>query len=208
MNGQIDALVGELDQDGLSDSYLAPSGVLRNLLDLTDPADIKEAEAQAVWSGRRRAIQFLEEQERFTFEAWNTIHRILFMDLYDWAGEPRSINMGRESRIVFNTAAEIPAEAQAVLERIERSAIFADEMGAFYAEMNFQHPFREGNGRTLKLLFSAIALRRGIFIDWTRLDLSAYVAALVHWHRTLKPEPIQAVLIACSRPAVTGDRLA
>lgn len=64
---------------------------------------------------------------------------------------------------MFNTAAEIPAEAQAVLERVEQSPDFAAEMGRFYGEMNFQHPFREGNGRTLKLLFAAIAWRRGIF---------------------------------------------
>ncbi|UEM04821.1 Fic family protein [Skermanella rosea] len=172
---------------------------------MTDPGDIKDAEAAAVQYRSREAKNYLKAQTRFTFDVWKQVHRILFQDLYDWAGEPRSINMGREGKIVFNTAAEIPGEAAAVLDRVERSADFAADMGAFYAEMNFQHPFREGNGRTLKLLFSAIAIRRGILLDWGRLNLEEYTGALAHWQRTLDASRIQAVLTASARPAAPED---
>ncbi|UEM22154.1 Fic family protein [Skermanella mucosa] len=165
MAGVEDSLCEELVPEGGLDPYVQQSGALRNRFGLTDPGDIKDAEAAALQYRSPEAMNFLKAQTRFTFDVWKQVHRILFQDLYDWAGEPRSINMGREGKIVFNTAAEIPGESAAVLDRVERSADFATDMGAFYAEMNFQHPFREGNGRTLKLLFSAIAFRRGLLLD-------------------------------------------
>jgi cell filamentation protein len=201
-----DAFVEKLVQGG-ADPYVEPSGVLRNLLGLTDVADIKAAEADAVSYRSVEAMMYLKAQNRFTFEAWKTLHHTLFQDLYDWAGQPRTINMGREGKIVFNTAAEIPAEAAAVLEQIEQSGNFAAEMGKFYGEMNFQHPFRDGNGRTLKMLFTAIAFRHGVFIDWGRLDPDRYTEALNHWQRTQEPCKIEAVLTACSRPATIDDTL-
>jgi cell filamentation protein len=201
-----DALVEELVQGGV-DPYVEPSGVLRNLLGLTDAMDIKAAEADAVSYRSVEAVVYLKAQDRCTFETWKTLHYILFQDLYDWAGQPRTINMGREGKIVFNTAAEIPAEAVAVLDQIEQSGNFAAEMGQFYAEMNFQHPFREGNGRTLKLLFTAIAFRHGVFINWGRLDPDRYTEALNHWQRTQEPSKIEAVLTACSRPVTIDDIL-
>ncbi|WP_158044143.1 Fic/DOC family protein [Skermanella pratensis] len=204
MSVQVDARVQELTLGG-HDPYVTSSGVLKNRFGLTDPADIKAAEADFVANGSAEAMNYLKAQTRFTFDVWKQAHRILFQDLYDWAGEPRSINMGREGKIVFNTAAEIPGEAAAVLDRVERSADFAADMGAFYAEMNFQHPFREGNGRTLKLLFSAIAFRRGLLLDWGRLNLEEYTGALAHWQRTLDAARIQAVLTACARPATPED---
>lgn len=70
----------------------------RNLLGLTDPADVKVAEAQAVLIRRIDAIRYLNTPKRFTFETWKRLHGILFQDLYDWAGEPRTINMGARAR--------------------------------------------------------------------------------------------------------------
>jgi fido (protein-threonine AMPylation protein) len=68
-------------------------------------------------------------------------------------------------------------------------------------------PFREGNGRTLKLLFTAIAFRHEVFIDWSRLDSDQYTEALNHWQRTQEPSKIEAVLTACSCPVTIGDTL-
>src|SRR4051794_32434793 len=108
MNRRDDALSEELIQGGV-DPYVDPSGVLRNHLGLTDLVDIKVAEAEAVSYRSAEAVMYLKAQSRFTFETWKTLHHILFQDLYDWAGQPRTINMGREGKIVFNTAAEVPA---------------------------------------------------------------------------------------------------
>lgn len=188
------------------DPYIDPaSKILQNLLGITSNEELKRAEAQAVLLHMDEVADYLANEGTLAFDTWQGIHHLLFQDVYSWAGEPRTINMGREGKSVFNTAAEIVPECTALMDRVTNADRFHLAMGAFYAEMNFQHPFREGNGRTLKCLFSAIALRHRVWIYWEKIDTAAYIKALIFWHREMDANEIHAVLDSCSRTSEKDD---
>lgn len=91
----------------------------------------------------------------FDFEHYRAIHRYLFEDLYDWAGEIPSIDMSKKGTNFVRTA-EINDIAQRCFARLKKENFFIglphDEFAYsvvdFYCSTNMLHPFREGNGRT------------------------------------------------------------
>lgn len=131
--------------------------------------------------------------------SWKLTHRILFRNLYEWAGEFRTIAIGRsDEKPCFNACPEtLEAECGAALAAMYIDDDFVANIARHYAELNFQHPFREGNGRTLKIFFGAVAEAKGVVIDWTRLDRGRYEAALRHWNRHGDTGPLDVELRAC-----------
>jgi len=169
--------------DAADDPYCYPgTSVLKNRLDLRDQAELEEFEAQIT---AQRADEPLT-LGALTVDAYRTLHRHLFQDVYDWAGEFRTVRIAkggnwfcypeyveREMHQLFSRLA-----ADNELKNLD-AAMFAAAAAKFLSGLNAIHPFREGNGRTQNILLSIVADRAGHPLQFGRLDPPAMLDAMV-----------------------------
>ena len=110
-----------------------------------------------------------------TFAGLTAIHKYLFEDIYDFAGELRTVNIAKGN---FRFAPLM--YLQAALENIDKmpQSNF-DEIIEKYVEMNIAHPFREGNGRSTRIWLDHILKNEiGKVIDWSKVDKKDYLLAM------------------------------
>lgn len=163
---------GTIDADG--------NGVLRNRPGLTDPAALDALEARLV---RIRATQLWVNQDYIprTYDAAHlqAIHQHLFKDLYDWAGQFRTVPMGKNHQAFDTPGAEqftqrlehVTATVQGTDWQRQDKIGFAETLSEVYANINQAHPFREGNGRTGRIFLEHVAqLSPHYQLDLTRVD--------------------------------------
>ena len=109
------------------------------------------------------------------FSTLQAIHKYLFKDIYDFAGELRTVNVAKGS---FRFASL--TYLQAALENIDKmpQSNF-DEIVEKYVEMNIAHPFREGNGRSTCIWLDHILKSEiGKVVDWSKVDKEDYMLAM------------------------------
>ena len=110
-----------------------------------------------------------------TFASLKAIHKYLFDDIYDFAGELRAVNLAKGN---FRFAPLMYLEAAlANIEKMPQSTF--DEIIEKYVEMNVAHPFREGNGRSMRIWLD-LMLKNGIgqVVDWSKVDKEDYLLAM------------------------------
>ncbi|MHC0507644.1 Fic/DOC family protein [Achromobacter aegrifaciens] len=114
------------------------------------------------------------------------LHRTLFQDLYDRAGELRTIDISKGGTRFCNTS-RIEPEADKIFaalaranwfKELPRSALIA-EAAVAYGDLNMIHPFREGNGRAQRLLFEHLIINAGYEISWWSVEQREWVDANV-----------------------------
>ena len=154
--------------------------VLRNKLDIRDSRTLDAAERLFV------AQRLLEEVPAgdFDLKHLKAIHRHLFQDVYEWAGEVRTVETSKnDSR--FQPRRFIQAGMADIHRRIVAAKYFegtgpeafAKGAGSIMGDVNHVHPFREGNGRTQLQYLKQLAQRAGHDLDLTRLDRGAWMDA-------------------------------
>ena len=135
----------------MSDPYLYPnSPVLINKLGITDADELEHVERNLVSS---RTDEGCPEGD-FDLEHLQAIHRHLFQDIYEWAGELRTLEINKggsqfQFRSYIRTGmADVHSRiVQANYLKNLRPAQFATQAGSIIGDVNYAHPFREGNGR-------------------------------------------------------------
>jgi cell filamentation protein len=138
-----------------SDPYLYPgTNVLKNLRGLTDPKLLERFEARRT---QRRIAELIDTlvPGRFDVGHLEAIHRCIFQDVYEWAGQFRTVNMSKGGHL-FGVAAFLEPAVQETLYKLATenylvdldAAMFADRAAYSLGELNAAHPFRDGNGRT------------------------------------------------------------
>lgn len=150
---------------------------LENKLGLTSSADIAREEERL---SKKKAVELFETGLLDTlpagkFATLQAIHKYLFEDIYDFAGEIRTVNMAKGN---FRFAPLM--YLQAALENIDKmpQSNF-DEIVEKYVEMNIAHPFREGNGRSTRIWLDHILKNEiGKVVDWSKLDKEDYLLAM------------------------------
>ena len=150
---------------------------LENKLGITESSELARMEEKL---SKQRALELfetgaLDRLEAGTFAALASIHRALFSDIYDFAGEKRTVNIAKGN---FRFASVMYLDA--ALENIERmpQSTFA-EIVEKYVEMNVAHPFREGNGRSMRLWLDGMLKKAlGQVVDWSRVDKEDYLQAM------------------------------
>ena len=150
---------------------------LENKLGITESPELARIEEKL---SKQRALELfetgaLDRLEAGTFAALASIHRALFSDIYDFAGEKRTANIAKGN---FRFASVMYLDA--ALENIERmpQSTF-DEIVEKYVEMNVAHPFREGNGRSMRLWLDGMLKKAlGQVVDWSRVDKEDYLQAM------------------------------
>ena len=159
------------------DTYCIPgTAVLKN------KAGIKDQDQLDEYEGDFTAIRLIELTQNPVEGSYDLahlckIHQYLFQDVYEWAGEIRSVDITRgESR--FCNVRHIQSYSNTVFSALaaEKYLVdlepkdFANRLAHYLSEINAIHPFREGNGRVQRLFISQLAEHAGYSLDYSALD--------------------------------------
>jgi cell filamentation protein len=110
---------------------------------------------------------------------FRAIHRQFFQDVYEWAGDVRTVGLSKGEGDAFVPPLSIEIPLAHVASRIQESeklcalpaAELPGEFAYLYDYANFAHPFREGNGRVQREFFTHLAAESGHGLDWDRIDM-------------------------------------
>ena len=177
---------------------------LENKLGITDSAELareeeKRSKRKAVWLFESGMLNTLPVG---TFAALKAIHKCLFEEMYDFAGQIRTVNLAKGS---FRFAPLMYLEAAlANIDKMPQSTF--DEIIEKYVEMNIAHPFREGNGRSMRIWLDQM-LKKGIgqVVDWSRVDKEDYLLAMER--SPIKDVEIKVLLRAALTPDVNSREM-
>lgn len=150
---------------------------LDNKLNITDSTELARMEEKV---SKKKAAQlfengYLDKYEAGTFKMLSAIHRYLFEEIYDFAGEIRTVNISKGN---FRFAPVMYLKA--ALENVEKmpQSTF-DEIVEKYVEMNIAHPFREGNGRNTRIWLDLMLKKElNMVVDWSSVDKEDYLMAM------------------------------
>ena len=151
--------------------------MLENKLGIADSAELARAEEKI---SKKKAIEmfetgFLEKLEPGTYESLTAIHKYLFDEIYDFAGELRKVNLSK-GNFRFAPLMYLEAALQSI-DKMPQSTF--DEIVEKYVEMNVAHPFREGNGRSARIWLDLMLKKEiGYVVDWSRVDKEDYLLAM------------------------------
>ena len=150
---------------------------LENKLGITNSAELAREEER---TSKKKAVELfesgsLDKLAPGRFASLQAIHKALFEDIYDFAGELRTVNLAKGN---FRFAPLMYLEAAlGNIDKMPQSTF--DEIIEKYVEMNIAHPFREGNGRSTRLWLDQM-LKAGIgqVVDWSKVDKEDYLLAM------------------------------
>jgi cell filamentation protein len=166
-----------------ADPYIDPvTGILRNNLRLGTTAELDAAEREITHAA---LISLRESPAQATYDLAHlcAIHRGIFGEIYDWAGQVRTVAIAKGAmfclpQFIEPAAAEISSQLrqEGLLRRLGRDA-FVDRLTYYLGEVNAVHPFREGNGRTQRAFFEQLAADAGYRLGWHHLDAERNIIA-------------------------------
>lgn len=150
---------------------------LENKLGITDSAQLAREEEKISKAKAKELFEsgILDSLHPGTYVTLARIHEFLFDEIYDFAGKMRTINIAKGN---FRFAPLM--YLQVSLENIDKMPQSSyDEIIEKYVEMNIAHPFREGNGRSMRIWLDLI-LKKEIHqvIDWSKVDKEDYLLAM------------------------------
>ena len=151
--------------------------MLDNKLGITDSAELAREEERI---SKMKAAEmfrsgFLDSLEPGTIASLTAIHKYLFGEIYPFAGKVRNVNIAK-GNFRFASAVYLK-EALDNIEKMPQSDY--DEIIEKYVEMNVAHPFREGNGRSMRIWLDVILKAElGKVIDWSLVDKDDYLMAM------------------------------
>lgn len=169
--------------DAVNDPYTyANSTVLMNKLGLTSQNDLDAFEAEI---SSARAAEPLPAGQ-LDFARYKAIHHHLFQDVYEWAGQVRTVRLSKGGN-PFCYPENIESQAMRLFDELQADnhlqalgAIdFSRQAAHFVAELNAIHAFREGNGRSQLTFLALLADYAGHPLDLDRLDPEAMLAAMI-----------------------------
>ena len=166
---------------------------LENKLGIEDSAELAREEERI---SKKKALElfetgYLDSLEAGTFDTLSRIHKYLFDEIYDFAGNIRMVNLAKGN---FRFAPVIYLEeALKSIDKMPQSDF--DEIVEKYVEMNIAHPFREGNGRAIREFVREYALSFGFDIDWSKVDKTQLMDAMIE--SVFDVKSLKACLLIC-----------
>jgi cell filamentation protein len=159
-------------------------GYLRNSEGLKDLAEVKRLEHRVFLKNLPSAVEYLKRVEPITYQDILHTHRILFQDVYPWAGQDRqatapeiAVMRGDRSDLFVHPRFTQNAVHYALKLGQDRTYMAAHP-GEVMGYLAHAHPFLDGNGRVLMVVHNELAHRAGISVDWLKTTKNAYLAAL------------------------------
>lgn len=171
--------------DPISANCYPDTTVLINKFDIRDEEKLNEVES-VLASARFAEWLNAPKADSFDFEHYRTIHYFLFSDLYDWAGQIRTVNISKKGT-KFTSAENIETQATLIFKRLKdcnyfkglTRGEFVAEIVDFYCVTNALHPFREGNGRTQRAFLTQLIRNAGYDINFADMDTELLMIATI-----------------------------
>ncbi|MGP9766517.1 putative adenosine monophosphate-protein transferase Fic [Halomonas sp. AOP13-D3-9] len=164
------------------DPYCYPGTcVLRNKLDIFDAVALEEAERELSLIN----ADYIElSLPPYDFAYLKRLHHQLFYDLYDWAGEVRTIDIAKGDTRFCNVNRIVP-EAEKLFNKLAGLNHFTQlekvdlipSCAELYGDLNVVHPFREGNGRAQRMFFEHLIINCGYHLSWHPLERNEWIEA-------------------------------
>jgi cell filamentation protein len=166
------------------DPYVHPgTNVLKNLRRFRDSELLSEFEADST-SRRIRELGHKLMPGLFDARHLQAIHRHIFQDVFEWAGEFRTVNIGKAGDLfalpehiascLDKTFGELAKERYLSGADLNR---FASRAAYYLGEINAVHPFREGNGRAQRQFIRQLGVRNGFELDWSHVSRQEMIEA-------------------------------
>lgn len=212
---------GRYDVSDLIEAQYEPGSndtVLRNKLGITDPKEMDRIEAKALIKATDALIHEYDTEHQFTADDVCHMHEVWLNDIYEWAGNYRTVNISKDD-FSFAMAAQIPK----LMEQFEKEQLskftpcnfsarkdVVKALAEVHTELVLIHPFREGNGRCSRILLIVMALQAGLpVLDFSLISgarKSEYFAAVqTGMDRDYEPmERLFAEIIESSIQALSG----
>jgi cell filamentation protein len=183
------------------DPYIDPlTGVLLNKLGLATAAELEAAEREITHAA---LIMLHESPVLPTYDLLHLrgIHRRIFGDIYEWAGQIRTVSIAKGATFCLPQYIESAATVifrelhdEGLLRGLDRQA-FTTRLAYYFGEVNALHPFREGNGRAQRAFVGQLAHDAGYSLNWQHLDAARNISASAASLRG-DPEPMRKMLDA------------
>ncbi len=151
--------------------------ILENKLNITDQTELVREEERISKMHAKEMFEtgYLNILEAGTFETLKKIHKYLFEEIYEFAGNLRKVNIAK-GNFRFTPLVYLE-EAIKNIEKMPQSTY--EEIIEKYVEMNIAHPFREGNGRSMRIWLDLILKKElNLVIDWRKVDKTDYLLAM------------------------------
>ncbi len=174
---------------------------LRNLLGAKSSEELSKLEPQIVFANELE-LESIKIPRTNDLAELLAIHTQLFKNVFDWAGQIRTVDIKKneDGAEYFLVVSKIADASKYVFSELAKEHhlkglpidVFVERLAYFYDQLNYIHPFREGNGRAQRILWTRVALDAGYEINWDevvgdendqasklaaeRLDLSALKA--------------------------------
>jgi cell filamentation protein len=173
-----------------SDPYVdLDTGVLLNRLGIANQSLLERAEARLV-SIRSQQLWLNPPDGHFDISHLKNVHRQLFQDVYEWAGEFRTVDISKgDNRFAHHAYLEAAAAAIFIKLKDEGSLAgmsrreFCIRAAYYLGEINALHPFREGNGRTSREWVGLLARRNGFIFCWKSVHQAEWMQASIESFR-------------------------
>ena len=194
------------DENRAWQAYFVPgTDVLRNRLGITDYTALESFERTV---SRRREQQLRDQspspiRQTFGPRHVRAVHRHLFQDVYDWAGELRTVPLAKDSTEFFPPKLIVPAlkqtgawlrkETQLLRADIPDDA-FVEQAAELMHRLNRIHPFREGNGRSQRAFLQDVARVSGRQLDWLAVDPTDQLLAAVRTSQERASWPFEQII--------------
>lgn len=162
--------------DALTSGCYEGTSCLINKFDVKDETVLKELETTITLT--KTTEYFLNPIfNTFDVQHYKNIHKYLFGDIYDWAGEYRNVDMSKKGTN-FAKADSVECLMSKCFDRLNANNLFqglsfddfVDNIVDFYCVTNMIHPFREGNGRTQRVFLTQLINHNGYTIDFSEID--------------------------------------
>lgn len=168
------------------DPYIDPkTGILRNKVGARTQAELDKVESEITYIviatlTRGSVVDSLVFDTALLMD----VHHEIFRDIYPWAGKIRTQDISKETAL-FAHAEYIQAGLETIFQQLNQEIdigtrgrrIFVERLAYYYGELNAIHPFREGNGRTIRTFLRLFSIKHGYDINWERLDAERNITA-------------------------------
>ncbi|MFJ4252151.1 Fic family protein [Pseudomonas sp. NPDC089741] len=161
-------------------------GYLQNSLKLKDPVEVKESEHLSFEASIEDALAFLAKKRSIDYKAVLKTHEILFSGFYPWAGKDRNeliphlaVFKGSKDdpHTIFERPDLIKRSVEYALELASNKKRFRDRPGEVMGQLASVHPFLDGNGRTILLIYMELCFRTRFAVDWSKTSKDDYLNA-------------------------------
>lgn len=175
--------------------------VLINKFEIKEPEVLEKVE-RTLTALRISELDIKPIVGNFDFRHLSKIHKHIFKDVYDWAGKPRVEEISKGNTNFAPSRFAVQGLEDTVFKNIRKDNYLkglpveklSEKLAKYYGELNFAHPFREGNGRSQREFIKELSAKNGYKLEWDKIDKDKLLDATIEATNNLKYDKLSKLL--------------